>query len=198
MTAILITLLLAAILGISIAWSKGFLTNSRTSTFLTFAVHAPLGFLNALRCSNRLVLANVAEGQSLNGLKTYLSDAVIASRYLICKFGTDAAHINLTAAGDLPLGVITDAAAAIGDPVAVALFDAASGTQKVAINSNVNYNDLLTTDANGYAKTLPTADGTYWVIGRALQSGAAGDTIEFVPTFPFQVQYATAVATSRL
>jgi hypothetical protein len=92
---------------------------------------------------------------------------------------------------------VTDEAA-IGDYITGGLLGGTVGTQKVALNSTVALGDALTPDAAGYARTLPTADGVYWVFGNALQAGVAGDVIEFLPCFPKQIQYATAVASTRL
>ena len=145
-----------------------------------------------------LILANVGEGQSLNGLKTYLSDVATTFRYLLGKIGSDSAHVTTTAAADKPHFVIIDNATAIGDPVTCAVLGSAPGTQKVSINSTVTLDDPLTPDANGYARTMPTANGTYWLIGRALQAGVAGDIIEFAPCSPRQITYLSAVPTSGL
>jgi hypothetical protein len=190
-------MLLATI--VIVAWSKGFhRTRNPFRSFLAYAFHAPVGFLNALLFSSSLTFANVAEGQSLNGMKTYLSDVVVAGRYRLGKIGSTPLNVTTTTTADKPHFILTDEVQTIGDGVVVAVLGAAPGTQKIAINSTVTAGDALTPDTLGYGRTLPTADGTYWIFGIALQSGIAGDIIEFMPCFPRQIQYATAVATSRL
>ena len=190
----LVTLAALAVMALAIAWAKGFHRAANpVRSFLAFAFHAPLGFATGM------ALANVAEGQSLTGLKNFAADVVVAGRYRIGKIGSSAANITLIAAvTDKPLAIMQDEAAAIGDYMNCAVLGATVGTLKVALNSTVALGDTLTVDATGYARTLPTADGTYWIFGAALQAGVAGDIIEFAPCFPRQIQYATAVATSRL
>ena len=167
-------------------WAKGF----RLPPLLFLAAYLP-----DFSRPSTLALANVAEGQNLYGKKTYISDIAIATRYLLAKIGSAQTNITTTNAGDRPIGVIADAVTTAGDAVAVALLGAAPGTQKVSVNSVVNPNDYLTTDANGYAITLPAANGTYWVFGQAanLTASVAGDTIEFIPCWPRRIVVAGGV-----
>lgn len=152
------------------------------------------GFLRPNRIFH---LANVAEGQSLHGQKTYTAVSTGSLRYLIAKLGATPLNADIAGQADEPLGIFTDQPTA-GDPIAVALLGAAEGTQKVAINSAVADGDLLTPDANGYARTLPAANGTYWVFGRATlptTPAAAGDTIEFIPRSPVKATVNAGVIT---
>ena len=195
---LVLALLTATVLAVTHA--KGFHRSaSPVRAFLAFAFHAPLGFVNALRGGAApLALVNVGEGQSLTGLKTYLSDSTFGTRYRLGKIGSTAQNVAIiNAATDKPRSIVVDEGVA-GDPVTCAILGATVGTLKVALNSTVAEGDSLTPDATGYARTLPTADGVYWIFGNALQAGVAGDIIEFAPCFPRQIQYATAVASSRL
>lgn len=142
--------------------------------------------------------ANVAEGVSGDGIKTFIADSTATLRFLVAKVGSVAGNADIAGAGDKPLGIFTDQPTA-AQGTAVALLGAVKGTQRVQVNSAVANDDWLSTDATGYAKTLPTADGTYWVFGRALllANAAAGDVVEFIPVAPFKVQMATGVATVR-
>lgn len=175
----ILSILLLAVLAIGltallVTWAKGF--------------HRPRRFL----------AANVAEGQSLTGMKPFFADVAFPTRFRLGKIGSGPTNITIvTAATDKPLAVMIDEAG-IGDLVTGQLLGATVGTQKVALNSTVANGDALTPDATGYARTLPTADGTYWVFGQALQAGVAGDIIEFLPCYPKQIVYLTAVATTRL
>lgn len=131
-------------------------------------------------------LANVAEGFQ-PAAKTYLADAAIATRHLLAKIGSDASHVALAGVGDIPLGFVTDEAAAAEDPVNVRLLglhqEGAIGIASAAIAAG----DLLVPAANGKLRTLPAAAGTYYITGRALKAAAAdGDQVELVPCFPVQ------------
>ena len=193
LVSFILLLAVLAVAAIAVAWAKGFHRAANpVRSFLAFAFHAPLGFATGM------ALANVAEGQSLTGLKTYISDSTFGTRYRLGKTGSAATNVAIiNAATDKPRSVVTDEGVS-GDAVTCAMLGATVGTLKIAINSTVAEGDTLTPDATGYGRTLPTADGTYWIFGTALQAGVAGDIIEFVPCFPRQIQYATAVATSRL
>ena len=131
-------------------------------------------------------LANVAEGTHNNAI-TRLADAAISTRNLLVKIGSDAAHVALAGTSDIPLGVVTDEAAAAEDAVNVELFGAGERTLLGVASAAITAGDLVVAAANGKLRTLPTGTGTYYIIGRALGAASAdGDTIEFVPSFPVQ------------
>jgi hypothetical protein len=196
---ILLALAVLSATVLTVAGANGFHRSaSPVRAFLAFAFHAPLGFVNALRGGAPLALANVAEGQSLTGLKTYISDSTFGTRYRLGKTGSAATNVAIiNAATDKPRSVVIDEGVA-GDAVSCAILGATVGTLKIALNSTVAEGDTLTPDATGYGRVLPTADGTYWIFGTALQAGVAGDVIEFAPCPPRQIAYLSAVATSRL
>lgn len=152
-------------------------------------------------------LANTSGGAiHPNGLITLIPDVQIATKYLLGKIGSDAQHVDLCGVGDIPLGVIQDSTDTAGATdlvtgLAVAHFGSASATRKVAINSNVAKGDLLVPGAGSYAKTLPTGgQGKFYVFGKALQAGGAGDVIEFDPILPVPqsgiIPIATGVASA--
>lgn len=131
-------------------------------------------------------LANVGEG-FIPSVKTYLADAVVATRYLIAKPGTDENHVGICGVNDIPKGIFTDEAEAAEDSVAVALFgmhkDGALGIASAAIAVDA----FVVPAANGKLRTLPATTGTYYIIGRCTKAaGADGDKVEFVPCFPTQ------------
>ena len=142
----------------------------------------------------QMVFANIGEGVhgDVNGGFSKLPDAAIATRYLFAKPGSDADHAAIAGHTDIPYGIFQDTTLQVGGaddltlPVAVRPMGAASSTRLVAINSTVALGDFLVPDDNGYAKTLPGASGTYYICGRALQAGQAGDTIEMDPCVPVQ------------
>lgn len=124
-------------------------------------------------------LANIAEGRHSTGNLSKKADAVIATRYLLVKFGTDVDHIALAGAADIPLGVCTDLAEAIEDPVNVHLLGSAPGTQFMVASAAIALGDFLQPAANGQVATLTAAAGTHYNVGRALNAaGAQGDLVE--------------------
>lgn len=125
--------------------------------------------------------ANIAEGQHA-GTITYKTDAAITTRFLVGKIGTDAAHIAVAGAADIPLGVITDEAAAAEELVSVAVLGCAGTTLKVVASAAIAAGAFVVADAGGKVKTLPATTGTYYILGRALNAAAAdGDTVEIDP-----------------
>jgi len=144
----------------------------------------------ANRASLRVTFANIAEGQAINGQKSYLPDTAITSRFSLVIIGSSQNNITSSASNtDIPLGVCTDApdSANLDVPVNVAVLGAARGTQKVLLSGTVNAGDMLQSNGDGGAIKLLTTTGTFYNIGRALMSGVAGDTIEFTPSFPLKV-----------
>jgi len=133
------------------------------------------------RTSPRLAFANIAEGTHAGNI-TKKTDGAITTRYLLAKRGSDDDHITpCTAATDIPLGVITDEAAAAEEPVNMALLGSRGETLRITLGGTVAQGDFLTTDSTGKAQKLPATTGTYYIIGRALAAGVSGDVIEFDP-----------------
>lgn len=125
--------------------------------------------------------ANIAEG-TVAGNKSYLSDEALATRFLLVKLGTDANHIAIAGAADIPIGVATDEAAAAEDLVNVGLLGSSSETRKAVASAAIAVGAMIVAAASGKVRTLPGTTGTYYIIGRALQAaGADGDVIEFDP-----------------
>jgi len=159
------------------------------------------GLLSRLFGPRTYGLANIDEGSHPKGHITRFPDVAIPAPsgggilYLLAKNSATVGNATLAGVGDIPIGVWngTTTRGTFGGtttddlsvPLVIKLFGATAETQLVSINSNVALGDLLVCDANGYAKTLPSATpGAYYVIGRALKAGAAGDNIEFDPTLP--------------
>lgn len=155
-----------------------------TVLFLLVAVLALTAWIASRpRGSQINALANVGEG-NWGGLKSYLTDAVIGTRYLVGKLGSDAEHIAVAVHGDIPLGVITDEAGGANEPVTVQLLGSHPGTVKVVADAAIAAGAfvVLATTA-GRVRTLPGTTGTYYIIGRALTAaGAAGDELTVDPT----------------
>ena len=138
----------------------------------------------------RAEFANIAEGSTLTGNKSYLPDAAIANRFNLVIIGSSQNNITPSAANtDIPLGVCTDSpdATNLDVPVNVALLGCSKGTLKVVLGGTVNAGDMLQSNGDGTAIKLLTTTGTFYNIGRALMSGVSGDVIEFAHTFPLKV-----------
>ena len=119
-------------------------------------------------------LANIAEGTH-EGAVTYKADAVISTRFLLGKIGTDSAHVNLAGAADIPIGVITDEASEIEDGVNVNLLGSSKSTQKMVAGAAIAAGAFVVPTAGGKVITLPASAGTYYIVGRALGAAAADD-----------------------
>ncbi|MBI4024844.1 MAG: DUF2190 family protein [Verrucomicrobia bacterium] len=142
-------------------------------------------FVAGLR--NQCLCANIAEGVHGSGQITKKADGALTTRYLLAKIGSDADHVDAAGVADIPLGIITDEAAAAEDLVNVALLGAIKGTQRMIASAAITAGDLLVSAASGKVRTLPAAAATYYIIGRALIAASAdGDTVEVAPSFPVQ------------
>ncbi len=128
---------------------------------------------------------NIAEGVH-DCATSRQADAVIATRYLLAKVGSDATHTAITAlASDFPTGIIADEAAAIGDWVELQLLGATDTTRRMVASGVIAAGVKVFTDASGKVQALPTAIGTYWNVGVSLTAAAAdGDVIEVDPCEP--------------
>lgn len=159
-----------------------------TSILLVLAVALGLALFVTARPSARNLtsLANVAEG-FWHGSKTYLATGAISTRYLLAKLGADAAHADIAAAADIPIGFFTDEATAAEDPVNVNLLGTTPTTQIGVASAAIALGAFIVPDAGGKIRTLPVTTGTYYIIGRALSVAAANnDPVVVDPCFPIQ------------
>ncbi len=144
--------------------------------------------LHWIRSHRTVILSNVAPGIHSGGNKTYLASTAIASKYLFGAAAATEGQIALagsadTTSGTRAVGVITDEADAIGDPVNVTILGAAGATMKVQAAETITVGALLTSNSASKAVKLSTQSaGTYYVYGIALTSAAAGELVEFAPT----------------
>ena len=86
--------------------------------------------------------------------------------------------------GTNALGVITDGGAAESD---VAILGAFAGTLRGKSAGTIAVGDKLVVDSNGKVKALPSAAGTYTVVGIAIEAAAADELVEFAPLTPAAV-----------
>lgn len=163
MTQLVILLLVAAVAIIAFAWRR---VNER----------------------NKFYMANIGEGVHEGGRDSLFADNAFATRYLVCKRGTDAEHIDVCTASDVPLGVVNDqtiSATDLSTPLQVQYFGGALNvTIRLQGSGAIAVDTLLVPDSAGQVKALPAGAGTYYVIGRCLQaSSGAGDLLEASPLF---------------
>jgi hypothetical protein len=138
--------------------------------------------------------ANVVTITSVNtfqeGRKTYLADNPFTSRYLLCKIGSDASHIDICTSSDVPLGVVpdmtptTDVGGNLTYPLPVNLFPVTNTTERLIAAGPVAVGQFVSPAPAGQVQLTPASTGTYYVVGRALTTAlAAGDMIEVSPMF---------------
>lgn len=129
----------------------------------------------------RLVATNIAEGTHEENV-TRLADAAVTTRFLVVKVGSDAHHVAVCSAiTDVPIGVLSDEAAAAEDPVNVQLLGARCRTIKATAGAAISAGSLVATMATG---KVQTAVSTQYPIGRALTTVASGDVVEIDPVVP--------------
>jgi hypothetical protein len=123
----------------------------------------------------RIALANIAEGTH-EGSITRLTDAAVATRYLLATVGSDAAHAAICAANGIPIGVFTDEAAAAEANIAIELLGVSKRTLLVVASEAITAGEHVYTAADGKVQDLPTVAGTYYEVGVAL-TAASGDGV---------------------
>jgi hypothetical protein len=113
---------------------------------------------------------------------TRMSDGVVATRYLLGTNGSDALHVAVCGANNVPVGIICDEASAAEEELAVSLLGAAPATLRMVAAGTIAAGSLVYTAASGKVGALPTTSGTYYCVGIALTAAAAsGDVIEVDP-----------------
>ena len=134
-----------------------------------------------------VLLANIAEGTH-DGNITKAVDAAITERFLLAKIGSASDRVAVCGAADVPIGVITDEAAAAGEIVNLALFGSARSTLRMVASAAIAQGALVEPAASGRVATLGGGAGTHHVVGRALDAAsAAGDVIEVDPYYFLRV-----------
>ena len=122
-------------------------------------------FAGALR--EKFATANAESNTGTHGgVDTKLADAAFSYRHLLVKAGSDADHVDLCGASNLPLGVTSDQPAAAEDPVNVTLLGVARGTVRMTCGSAIAAQTDVYAAANGFVQALPGTAGTYYRVGR--------------------------------
>jgi hypothetical protein len=139
-----------------------------------------------LGSGNRIVLANTIPVR--DGCRaTRLADAAIG-RFRVLKKGSDGYHVDVCGVADIPLGITEDnSAGAAEDEISYAVFGLAHESKEGIASGAIADGDYLVPGAAGTIKTLPVAQGTYYIIGR-YNGPAVADTkpFAFIPSFPVQ------------
>ncbi|KAF0094020.1 MAG: hypothetical protein E1N59_2278 [Puniceicoccaceae bacterium 5H] len=130
------------------------------------------------------IFANSVAGEFAAGDLTRFANGALNARHRLVQPAGSARTVALCGANDLPLGVAQDDAEDAGAPINVTLLGSANRTLCAVAAANIAEGDLLVPAADGTVRKLPTASGTYHVIGRALQAASAGQPVGFDPCFP--------------
>lgn len=161
--------------------------NRFLTVLITFLFHAPLGFVNALSARPALFLANGSETTNKDS-RSFKTDAVISTRHLLYKPGSDSEHIVVNTAAVCPLGTVPDEADAAEIDIEVRLLGIYDGTLIMVASGVITADAEVYTDAAGKVQAEPTVAGTYFRVGKALTAAAAdGDRIEVQHHKPIKV-----------
>jgi len=138
--------------------------------------------------ANNAIIVNITP----KGRTTAVADAAFTSRYLIAKRGANTYSIAIAGVGDIPYGVVPDMNPTtdvdLSYPLPVNILGLNEDTERMIASSAIAIDNLLTTGAAGQIRTVPSATGTYWVIGKARTAALAQyDQVEVIPCFPYQV-----------
>lgn len=165
----------------------------------TVAIGVAVMFLPATFSDRRGVfaLANAIDTGTHDGAITKVTDAAIG-RYIVVKEGaTPGSTVAACGAGDLPLGVTVNEAAAAADRIPVAPL-AMNGTKLLTASEAITIGDTIYTAASGKVQNEPASAGTFYRIGRALSAAAAdGDLIEVETHAPVKVVVIAALTSTN-
>lgn len=146
--------------------------------------------INKLMTGRNLIFcANIAEGTHGDGCITKKTDAAQALRHVLVKVGSDIDHVAVTtAATERPLGICDDEATAAEEIINVQMLGQKQGTMLVAAHGAIDAEAELVAAAAGRVDALDTGtNGTYYIVGRALNATTAQDQlIEMAHCFPTQ------------
>lgn len=135
-------------------------------------------FVGGLR--QQFVTANAETTVGTHRSTTKLSDGAHASRHLLVKLGSDADHVTPTGAGDRPVGVTEDQPSGAESPTVVHYLTY-GGTKRLIVTAAIAEDVDVYTAAGGQVQALPTAAGTYYLVGTTRSASAqSSDTLNYV------------------
>ncbi|MDR3143894.1 MAG: hypothetical protein LBT64_00115 [Puniceicoccales bacterium] len=122
---------------------------------------------------------------------TKRAEEAIPTKYLLGKFGTLPSDVGICGALDIPIGVITDEAAAPSAQSEKAIVNVAllgsPTTLRVVAGAPVEAGDVLVVAGAGKVKPLPDAQTdsqTYGMVGIAMTGAVADGLVEFMSCVP--------------
>jgi len=146
--------------------------------------------------------ANIGEGTYDRGYKPMIADTVwtnpqtatnaAAARFTLVIVGAHPGSCAIGAANtEIPLGITLDQPtdSNLDVPVNVALLGIASGDIRATLGGTVAYGDELQSNGDGTVIKAIVTTGTWYVIGRAMMAGVAGDVIEVLHCYPQKRTY---------
>ena len=146
-----------------------------------------------LRPKGAVALDNELGGMFSHGRQTLQIDPTVtlpvSTKYLVYERGSSLYYAKPSAGVNLPLGISPDAPYQIGDFLDVERFGTAEGTQIGYSTGAITVDHLVGSAAGGLVQDVTSAaNGTYWVIGRAIKTvTAANQEISFLTCPPYQV-----------
>lgn len=118
---------------------------------------------------------------------TRTADEAIGTIGLLVKVGSDADHIALCGASDIPIGIAEDTPDA-GNDLAVSLLGAAKESKPMIASAAIAAGVQVYTTADGKVQAKPAVAGTYYMVGTALTAAAADDDeIQVDPCVPIEL-----------
>lgn len=106
-----------------------------------------------------------------------LTDAAITTEGLLYKKGSDADHIAVCGASDVPLGSVEDTPDAAEQRVAVQLLGK-GGCKRMIASGAVAADVRVFTAASGKVSELSATPGTYYFVGVSLNAAADGEEVK--------------------
>ena len=121
-------------------------------------------------------------GVHANGRITRKAGAPLRSDTFV-KLGTTADYVVPCGEGEKPFGISQNDCDNPQEILTVCTVNA-QGTKLLRVEAACSAGAELVTAADGKAKPLPSAAGTYWVCARALNDGAADGLVECETFYP--------------
>jgi hypothetical protein len=164
-TFFLITCIFSAILSVIYAFSAHRVANRRRNWFDSANV------------------VNAAVGTHQESVTRFAENAVTA-RFLLGTVGAGGdLSVDIAAADDVPLFVITDEAAA-GDAVPCDILGGLGRTTRMTAAGAISVGEEIVAAASGKVQPLPASPGTYYSVGRALTATENADELLEVAAHP--------------
>lgn len=149
----------------------------------------------ARRPKNSVALANTLGLINDHGIESLIIDPgasfPVATKFLVYERGSAAQYCEVAAGTNPPLGISSDSPFQAGDIVNVRRLGCRPGLELAIPGGAITIDHIIVVAKDGSGKVLDITtqgNGTYWVIGRAVQTVAATDIeVAFAPDTPYQV-----------